>query len=54
MDRLTGNYLAQQVVLKTESLDVKSRLAKAEYDTMTLHDQASRSNSSTNCSAVTS
>jgi outer membrane protein TolC len=39
LDRLTGDYLAQQVVLKTDSLDVRSRLAKSEYDTMTLVDQ---------------
>ena len=41
LDRVTGDYLAQQVVLRTESLDVRSRLAKAEYDTMTLVDQLS-------------
>jgi outer membrane protein TolC len=41
LDRVTGDYLAQQVVLKTEGLDVKSRLARAEYDTMTLIDQLS-------------
>ena len=39
LDRVTGDYLAQQVVLRTESLDVRSRLARAEYDTMTLQDQ---------------
>ncbi|HSB08797.1 MAG TPA: TolC family protein [Blastocatellia bacterium] len=39
LDRLTGDYLAQRVVLRTESLDVKSRLAKSEYDTLTLTDQ---------------
>lgn len=39
LDRLTGDYLAQQVVLKTESLDMRSRLAKSEYDTMILVDQ---------------
>jgi outer membrane protein TolC len=39
LERVTGDYLAQQVVLRTESLDVKSRLAKAEYDMMTLTDQ---------------
>ncbi len=39
LDRVTGEYLAQQVVLRTESLDVKSRLARSEYDTMTLTDQ---------------
>jgi outer membrane protein TolC len=39
LDRVTGEYLAQQVVLRTESLDVRSRLARSEYDTMTLVDQ---------------
>jgi outer membrane protein len=39
LDRVTGDYLAQQVVLRTEGLDVKSRLARSEYDTMTLVDQ---------------
>ena len=40
LDRVTGDYVAQQVALKTESLDVKSRLAQSEYDVMTLADQA--------------
>lgn len=40
MDRVTGEYVAQQVVLRTESLDVKSRLARSEYDIGTLVDQA--------------
>lgn len=40
MDRVTGEYVAQQVVLRTESLDVKSRLARSEYDILTLVDQA--------------
>ncbi len=39
LDRVTGDYLAQQVVLKTEGLDMKSRLSQAEYETMTLVDQ---------------
>lgn len=41
LDRVTGDYVAQQVVLRTESLDVKSRLARSEYDVTTLVDQAS-------------
>jgi len=41
LDRVTGDYLAQQVVLRTESLDVKSRLARSQYDILTLADQAS-------------
>ena len=40
LDRVTGEYVAQQVVLRTESLDVKSRLARSEYDILTLVDQA--------------
>ncbi|HMG35022.1 MAG TPA: TolC family protein [Blastocatellia bacterium] len=39
LDRVTGNYLAQEVVLKSDSLDVKSRLAKSESDAITLVDQ---------------
>jgi outer membrane protein TolC len=39
LDRVTGDYLAQQVVLRNEGLDVKSRVARSEYDTMTLVDQ---------------
>ncbi|MEW6207407.1 MAG: TolC family protein [Acidobacteriota bacterium] len=39
LDRVTGDYLAQQVVLRTEGLDVKSRLARSEYDVSTLIDQ---------------
>ena len=40
LDRVTGDYVAQQVVLRTESLDVKSRLARSQYDILTLADQA--------------
>jgi outer membrane protein len=39
LERLTGDYLAQRVVLRTESLDVKAHLAQAEYDTTKLEDQ---------------
>lgn len=39
MDRVTGEYVAQQVALKTDSLDVRTKLAKAEYDAITLIDQ---------------
>ena len=39
LDRVTGDYVAQQVALKSESLDVKVRLAKAEFDALTLTDQ---------------
>jgi len=41
LDRVTVDYVAQQVVLRTESLDVKSRLAQSEYDITTLVDQVS-------------
>jgi outer membrane protein TolC len=40
LDRVTTDFLAQQVALKTDSLDVKSRLARSEYDRQTLLDQA--------------
>ena len=32
LDRLTSDYVARRVSLKSASLDVKTRLAKAEYD----------------------
>jgi len=40
LDRVTGDYVAQQVALRTDSLDVKARLARSEYDRQTLVDQA--------------
>jgi outer membrane protein len=39
LDRVTGEYVIQQVVLKTEHMDVQTRLAKAEYEVMTIHNQ---------------
>lgn len=36
LDRVTGEYVMQQVVLKTEHMDVQTRLAKAEYEVLTL------------------
>lgn len=39
LDRVTGEYVVQQVVLKTEHMDVQTRLAKAEYEVMTIHNQ---------------
>lgn len=39
LDRVTGEYVIQQVVLKTEHMDVQTRLAKAEYDVMTINNQ---------------
>ena len=38
LDRLTGQYVAEQVALKGQSLEVKARLAKAEYDALALRD----------------
>jgi outer membrane protein len=40
VDRVTEEYVVQQVALRTESLDVKSRLAKSEYDLAALVDKA--------------
>ena len=39
LDRVTGEYVVQQVVLKTEHMDVQTRLAKAEYEVLTIHNQ---------------
>jgi outer membrane protein TolC len=39
LDRVTGEYVMQQVVLKTEHMDVQTRLAKAEYEVMTIQNQ---------------
>ncbi len=36
LDRVVGENLAQQTALKADSLEVKTRLAKAEYDALTL------------------
>ena len=36
LDRLAGQYVAQRVALKSESLDIKARLAKEEYDALVL------------------
>jgi outer membrane protein TolC len=36
LDRVTGDYVAQQVSLKSDSLEVKTRLAKAEYEALEL------------------
>lgn len=37
LDRVTGEYVVQQVVLKTELMDVQTRLAKAEYDVLSVN-----------------
>ena len=39
LDRVTGEYVVQQVALKTELMDVQTRLAKAEYEVLTIHNQ---------------
>ena len=39
LDRVTGEYVIQQVVLKTEHMDVQTRLAKAEYEVMAINNQ---------------
>jgi outer membrane protein TolC len=36
LDRVTTDYVVQQVALKAENLDVKTRYAKAEYDALNL------------------
>lgn len=36
LDRVTEEYVLQQVALKSQSLEIKTRLAKAEYDAMTI------------------
>lgn len=36
LDRVTGEYVTQQVALKTDLMDVQTRVAKAEYEVMTL------------------
>jgi outer membrane protein len=39
LDRVTGEYVVQRVALKAEGLEVKTRLAKAEFDSGRLRDQ---------------
>jgi len=41
LDRVTGEYVMQQVALKTDQMDVETRLAKAEYQVLTLTNQLS-------------
>jgi outer membrane protein TolC len=36
LDRVTGDYVLQQVALKSQSLEVKAQLARAEYDSLKL------------------
>jgi outer membrane protein TolC len=39
LNRVTGEYYAQQAVLKPDLLDVQTRLAKSEYDLLVLQNQ---------------
>ena len=39
LDRVTGDYVAQQVALRADSLEVKTRLAKTEYEALNLTNQ---------------
>ena len=39
LDRVTGEYVVQQVALKSDSLEVRTRLEKARYDAQSLRDQ---------------
>src|SRR5215813_412821 len=39
LDRVTGDYVIQQVALKSDRLDVQTRLAKAEYEALNLTNQ---------------
>ena len=39
LDRVTGEYVLQQVVLKTEHMDVQTKLARADYEVLTLANQ---------------
>lgn len=41
LDRVTGEYVLQQVALKTDHMDVQTRLAKSEYEVMTLTNRLS-------------
>jgi outer membrane protein TolC len=41
LDRVTGEYVVQQVALKTELMDVQTRVAKAEYEVLTLNNSLS-------------
>ena len=39
LDRVTGDYVAREVALRSESLEVKTRLAKTEYEALNLTNQ---------------
>ncbi len=39
LDRVTGEYVVQQVALKSDGLEIRTRLEKAKFDASTLRDQ---------------
>jgi len=41
LDRVTGEYVVQQVALKTDLMDVQTRVAKAEYEVLALNNSLS-------------
>ena len=41
LDRVTGEYVVQQVALKTDLMDVQTRVAKAEYEVLVLNNTLS-------------
>ena len=41
LDRVTGEYVVQQVALKTDRMDVQTKVAKAEYEVLTLNNSLS-------------
>ena len=40
LERVTGDYVAQQVALKADDLEVKTRVAKTETEELTVGNQA--------------
>lgn len=43
LDRVVGEYVAQQIALPSESLDIKTRLAKEDYETLKLRNNLAAS-----------
>lgn len=41
LDRVTGEYVVQQVALKTDLMDVQTKVARAEYEVLTLNNSLS-------------
>jgi outer membrane protein TolC len=48
LDRVTGQYVEQQVALKSQNLEVKTRLAKSEYDALNVSNQLASQKESLN------